>query len=254
MSFNTLNIPSILRSAGVTQVAIAGWQTRGHRGNAFWPRALLLHHDASPPGNSPGALQYLIHGFDSDDDTNYDAHIWVDRFGTWHIIAAGYAQHAGIGSGCGNIPRNNGNTYSIGIETDHTTGEPWPDMQLRSLKVGCAALTRAYGVSPLETIWGHKEYAPGRKDDPDGIDMAEFRLSVQNIVTSPVTGKGGTVAEWTEKELRDICVRAIQEWATTAHDERPNAMTLRELLETQRAFERDVRGELAAIKAALNAQ
>jgi hypothetical protein len=28
------------------------------------------------------------------------------------------------------------------------------------------------------SVWGHREYAPGRKPDPVGIDMAAFRRSV----------------------------------------------------------------------------
>lgn len=68
------------------------------------------------------------------------------------------------------IPTDQGNTYSVGVETDHTTGEPWPREQLLALLVGTVAICRYLGT-PAAAVIGHKDYAPGRKTDPDGITM-----------------------------------------------------------------------------------
>lgn len=177
-------LPGVLRAAGVAVSEVDGWQARGHAGDLdreFTPCAVLVHHDGSAAGPTPGEWVYLRDGFDSDVDNHFDAQSWVDRNGVWHVIAAGRAQHAGAGIGWGAIPANLGNQFSLGVETDHTTGEDWPRAQLDSLARGCAAICRARGWDPRTAVAGHKEYAKGRKTDPDGIDMDAFRTAVERI-------------------------------------------------------------------------
>ena len=98
--------------------------------------------------------------------------------------------HAGTGVGWGVIPADQGNTYSIGVETDHTTGEAWPPAQLDGVRRGMAAICRSRGWDPADAIAGHKEYAPGRKDDPDGVDLDRFRADVTTLVAHPDTRDG----------------------------------------------------------------
>lgn len=172
-------LPGVLRAAGLRVSEISGWQSRGHDNDGdFTPRAAMLHHDGSGIGDSPAALDWLLSGFNSSSDTNYDAQLWVDRAGVWHIIAAGRAQHAGIGLGWGAIPANAGNQFSLGVETDHTDGESWPPAQLAAVRAGMAAICTARGWDPATAVVGHKEYAPGRKSDPAGVDMRAFRGQV----------------------------------------------------------------------------
>lgn len=181
-------LPDALRGAGLTVHEIVGWQDRGHADDSYFlahgfdPLAVIFHHDGSPPGDSPGGLSWLINGFGSSSDTNYDAQCWVDRYGVWFVIAAGYAQHAGAGTGWGAIPGEMGNPRSFGVETDHTTGETWPAAQLGSVRIGMAAICKARGWDPAQCVVGHKEYAPGRKDDPDGVDMPTFRREVAAVI------------------------------------------------------------------------
>jgi hypothetical protein len=80
------------------------------------------------------------------------------------------------------IRANRGNDDSAGIETDHTTGEDWPPALLDSLRRGTAAIMRHYGWSADDALWGHKETAPGRKPDPDGLDMAHERRTVAALI------------------------------------------------------------------------
>jgi hypothetical protein len=175
-------LPGVLRAAGLLVAEVPGWQDRGHTDQGdFTPRALMFHHDASDPGNSPGSLSWIIDGFDSGTDDHYDAQCWVDRQGIWHVVASGYAEHAGSGIGWGAVPAGLGNQFSLGVETDHTTGEMWPAAQLRSVERGCAAICKARGWDPLTSVTGHKEYAKGRKTDPDGIDMFAFRAELRRI-------------------------------------------------------------------------
>lgn len=181
-------LPAALRAAGLTVHEISGWQDRGHTddtmciAHGFDPQAVMFHHDASLPGDSPGALNWLITGFNSSSDTNYDAQCWVDRYGAWYVVAAGYAQHAGAGIGWGAIPAGMGNPRSFGVETDHTTGEAWPPAQYASVRTGMAAICLDRGWDPARCVVGHKEYAPGRKDDPDPVDMDAFRREVAVVM------------------------------------------------------------------------
>ncbi len=182
-------LPGVLRAAGLAVVEVPGWQDRGHPDDGpFEPAAVMFHHDASPPGDSPGALAWLISGFASSSDSNYDAQCWVDRRGVWHIVAAGRAQHAGAGKGWGAIPAGLGNRMSFGVETDHTTGEAWVPVQFASIRTGMAVICGHQRWDPGRCVVGHKEYAPGRKDDPDPVDMAIFRNQVAALMSRPAGG------------------------------------------------------------------
>jgi hypothetical protein len=170
-------LPGALRRAGLTVVEEPGWAKRGH-GAPMRARAVILHHDASPAGPSPDVVNWLVAGYASGADRHYDAQVWVDRAGRWHMIAAGSAQHAGTGRGWGAIRADEGNVDSFGVETDHTTGERWPAGQLASIRKGLAAICARTGWDPMTSVVGHKEYAAGRKTDPAGIDMAQLRRQV----------------------------------------------------------------------------
>jgi hypothetical protein len=198
-------LPGVLRAAGLTVQEIVGWQGRGHPGDGpFEPRAVMFHHDASRPGDSPGALAWLVSGFQSSSDANYDAQCWVDRYGTWHIVAAGRAQHAGAGSGFGSIPAEQGNRYSFGVETDHTTGEAWPPAQYAAVRTGMAAICKHQGWNPATAVVGHKEYAPGRKDDPDPVDMDLFRREVAAEMEDDMTPEEHDWLATTRKLIADV--------------------------------------------------
>lgn len=153
-------------------------------------RGIMWHHDASPPGDSPGALAWcMYYANDGGYDLTPAAHIWVDRYGTWFLYAGGLANHAGRGSSA-LAPNNSGNNFYLGIETDHGMNEPWPNAQLDSLRVGTAAIMRAYNLDPMKALEFHKTYAPGRKPDPDGLELSEERKIVDRIIdTSDENGK-----------------------------------------------------------------
>jgi hypothetical protein len=144
---------------------------------SFNPRALMLHHDASNVGPSPDMAKFIAQTGRPRIPAPL-AQCWVDTKGTWHVLASGRSNHAGIGGGFGRIPRDSGNTYAIGVETDHTTGERFPAAQLDAIIRGFAALAVAMRIDPANSVCGHKEYAPGRKPDPHPLDMREFRGKV----------------------------------------------------------------------------
>ena len=85
------------------------------------------------------------------------------RDGTYFVIAAGLAYHAGAGSYAG---VSNGNACFIGIEAENTglDDDSWPDVQMEAYRRGVAALLKQIGADHSLAI-GHKEYAPRRKID-----------------------------------------------------------------------------------------
>jgi hypothetical protein len=174
-------LADVLRAAGCSVVEEGDWQARG-TGSSFTPVAVMLHHDASPPGDSPTMVSMLIDGRPDLDGPL--CQLWVDYDGVWHCIAAGRANHAGSGQ-WGPIPTDSGNRYSIGIETDHTTAEAWTPAQREAIHVGCAALLAHMGADPYGALCAHKEYAAGRKVDPDPADMDAVRHAVATYNPTP---------------------------------------------------------------------
>lgn len=178
-------LPKVLRDAGIVVVLHDGWETRGlSTDRPFEPRAVVWHHDASPVGDSPGVPSYMIRNYET-----AGAQVWVDRQGRWHIIASGRAAHAGAV-----LAGKPDNYTSIGIETDHTSGEGWPDALLKSLRTGTAAIFRFWNVS-VDALHFHKTICdpPGRKVDPAGLDLTSERDRVR-AARAALPAIGGTTS------------------------------------------------------------
>lgn len=193
-------LPDVLRSAGVNLLAYPGWETASSMygsGNRAGPLTtdqpgVVWHHDASPPGDSPGALSWMRQMLAKPGQAT--ANVWVDRYGTWHIIAAGITWHAGTTH----------NMTHLGIETDHTTGEDWPDALLSSLRRGTAAILRHVGRDATGMTM-HKTILPGAKTDPDGLDLAPERAAVQALINNPDIQEDDMV---TQADIEAIAQRA----------------------------------------------
>lgn len=172
-------LADVLRAAGLHVVEHDGWKTRGE--GAFKDlTAVVWHHDASAPGYSPGMADYILHQVDLHKP---GANCWVTLDGTWHLIAAEVTYHAGRV-----LAGKPDNHHSLGIETDHTTGETWSGVDLLdSLRRGTAAILR-HLERPVSTgLEFHKTIcAPvGRKTDPDGLDLAVERAAVAALRLTP---------------------------------------------------------------------
>ena len=178
-------LPDVLRAAGLTVLTYPGWETRSSLSSKGIPAgplstdrpAVLWHHDASPPGDSPGALRWMRDQLDRPGQAT--ANIWVDRYGVWHIIAAGVTWHAG------NVNDGRWSNYqSLGVETDHTVGENWPDSLIASLRLGTAAILRHVDRSPDDALNFHR-HVNADKRDPDGLDLNYERAAVAALITNP---------------------------------------------------------------------
>ncbi|CAF1449990.1 unnamed protein product [Rotaria sordida] len=172
------DLANILRSAGLNVVEEPGWKTRGH-GVMASVESILLHHTAGPATG-----EYLSLGVVRDGRPDLPgplAQLGLGRSGTWYVIAAGRAYHAGSTIDDSVF----GNSRSIGIEAeatgipaDDTGHEYWPEVQWESYVRGVKALQEVYGV-PTMNVLGHKEAAVpiGRKIDPN-FSMTEFRAAL----------------------------------------------------------------------------
>ena len=167
-------LPAVLSDAGCTVKTYAGWERRGRDFTDL--RAVVLHHDASPPGDSPGVPAYMLR---EQAAGRAWAQLWVDRAGGWHVLGSGVAFHAGrVLAG---MP-SNGN--SLGVETDHTTGETWRAVQLDGLRRGTAAIIARLGRTE-DALHFHKSICdpPGRKSDPDGLALTAERARISVLLS-----------------------------------------------------------------------
>lgn len=178
MAYALTWMPEVLRSAGLKVAEVDGWASRGRREMGV-VRGVMCHHTGtSAPGNMP-TLNMLKRG--RPDLPGPLAQLGLGTDGTYYVVAAGRANHAGAGEWQG---LTSGNSNFIGIEAENA-GLPagdWPDVQMDAYRRGVAAILKHIGA-PVDMCCGHKEYAlpRGRKPDPR-FDMDRFRGDVQAIL------------------------------------------------------------------------
>lgn len=169
-----------LRSWGLKVNEVAGWQTRSANSTTFTPKAVIVHHTATAgPANAPSL------GIVRDGRTGVPgplSQFLLARDGQVYLISGNRANHAGLGGPRAGVPANMGNQYCWGIEAENDgRGEPWPAAQLQAYYRLCAALCDLMDVSEQQ-VFAHKEWAPSRKTDPGGLDMAGFRANVKKAI------------------------------------------------------------------------
>lgn len=175
-----------LKRWGLKVDAQPGWRKRG-RPYDFYPRAIMVHHDASSTASGNlGALKIVTNGRAGLPGPL--SQFVLARDGQVVVVAAGYANHAGLGAHK-SVPANRGNTYAIGIEAaNNGVGEKWSKAQLNAYYRLCAALMVWIGTKDVDVVLGHKEWTR-RKIDPAGINMNNFRNNVQKALDQGPTVK-----------------------------------------------------------------
>lgn len=184
MTYSLTWLPSVLRKAGLKVVEVDGWQTRG-RGDIGKIEFLVCHHTAAIDRTSNAPSLTIVR----DGDATLQgprSQLVLGRDGTYYVVAAGKANHAGKGVYKGRA--NVGNSKSIGIEAENNglseikpaEGEPWPEVQMDAYARGSAAILKHLRL-PVEECLGHREYAPKRKIDPS-FSMQEFRKRVAGFM------------------------------------------------------------------------
>jgi peptidoglycan hydrolase-like protein with peptidoglycan-binding domain len=181
MAFSLTWLPEVLERAGLKVAEQPGWRTRG-RGDVGRVLGVMCHHTAGPAHGNMPSLHVITNG--RPNLSGPLAQLGLGRDGTYYVVAAGRANHAGDGKW---EKLTTGNSSFIGIEAEHTgrPEDPWPEVQMDAYRRGAAALLARIGAAPTMCC-GHKEYAlpKGRKPDPT-FDMGEFRANVALIMASP---------------------------------------------------------------------
>lgn len=184
MAFALTWLPAVLEGAGLKVAEVPGWQTRG-RAEMGTIRGVICHHTGTrAPGVMP-TLKMITNGRAASPGTaalsGPLAQLGLGRDGSYFVVAAGRANHAGGGSWQGIVT---GNSSFIGIEAENggTAADPWPEVQMDAYRRGVAAILRHIGATAIMAC-GHKEYAlpHGRKPDPL-FDMVAFRAGIDAIL------------------------------------------------------------------------
>jgi hypothetical protein len=175
MAFKLTWLPTVLKDAGLKVAEYSGWPNRGV-GEMGTVQGVLCHHTAGPANGNMPTLNVLVNG--RSDLPGPLSQLGLGRDGTYYVIAAGRANHAGVGQWKGVTA---GNSSFIGIEAENTgkSTDPWPAVQLDAYHRGVAAILR-HLKKDAGMCCGHKEFAlpKGRKNDPHSLDMHDFRKEV----------------------------------------------------------------------------
>lgn len=184
MPFKLTWLPDVLKDAGLRVSLVDGWETRGRSdmGQVF---GVICHHTAvlNPQKQNMPTLRSLRDGRRASANLSALpgplAQLGLGRDGTYFVIAAGKAIHAGPGS----FKNVTGNSRFIGIEAENEGSLrdfPWPAVQIEAYHRGVAAILKQLGKD-ASFCCGHKEYAPGRKPDPN-LNMNDFRQAVDGFI------------------------------------------------------------------------
>lgn len=230
MSYSLSWLPKVLRDAGLRVAETNGWLDRG-RGEMGPVRGVMCHHTGTGGTANMPTLSMLIAGRGGDHPLSGPlAQLGLARDGTYYVIAAGRANHAGAGEWRG---ITTGNQSFIGIEAENagTPGAVWPDWQMDAYRRGAAAILKFIGAGP-EMCCGHKEYAlpKGRKPDPL-FDMDAFRAGIGQIlggtaVLRPIVAAVDAAGNRTlERGFQGEDVKTVQRAVGVEDDGRFGALT-----------------------------
>ena len=218
------DLADVLRAAGLDVVEEPGWRTRTTRDANGNPRqmidvrTIICHHTAGPATGDLPSLATVRDGRPGLQGPL--AQLMLARSGTWHVIAAGHCNHAGV-----SLRTEYENSHAIGIEAEATGTTTWPDVQYRSYVNGARALAAHYGV-PLDHVLGHKEtcYPLGRKSDPN-FDMPAFRAAVN-------APQEDTLSAAEVQQINDYTKALLLDGYTVNGEAKPSLLAV--LTETQR--------------------
>ena len=204
-----------LRENGLDVREVQGWRTRG-RPHPFLPHGAVFHHTASNRHSGPRpALGTVVKGRPMADGTFLFGplcNVLVGRNGMVYLVAAGRANHAGLGGPWRTIPVDSGNMYMAGVEVENDgIGEPWRKDLLQVCGVVFATLLIGLGRETGFLV-GHKEWAPHRKTDPAQIPMDRYRQQVARRIQAikrphtppapPTASTLGSTSMWSSPATR----------------------------------------------------
>lgn len=175
MPFMT-RIPSDLARFGLRVELVPGWQTRGS--SSFAPGGVTCHWTAGPRGTTGRpSLNICTNGRPGIPGPL--CNLYLARDGTCVVVAAGRANHAGVGGFRGLV----GNSAVYGIEAESGGDGDWTPAQREAYPRLVAALLSGLA---RDASWahGHHEWAPTRKIDVRDL-MPAIRSGAAAILANP---------------------------------------------------------------------
>ena len=167
MAYKLTWLPDVLLAAGLKVSQVAGWETRGRRemGTVV---GVMCHHTAGPIASkgTMASLNVLING-----RTGLPgplAQLGLGRDGTFYVIAAGVANHAGLGKWQGQVDTGPGEVEGDGRpQPSPTTGDqrrladqPSPILQKSHGSRLSIAGARALGILSMPWCWIEASHGP----------------------------------------------------------------------------------------------
>lgn len=219
-----LQLANRLRAQGLTVVEVAGWQTRGSDG--FSPRGSVDHHTAGPLNGNAPSLGIVING--RSDLAGPLCNVLLARDNTAYVVAAGRANHAGLGGWAG----MSGNSTVYGVERENvgTSAEPWRgDQNEATAKVHVAFIQNA--GSDASKVCRHQEWAPTRKIDSHDFDGNWLRTRVSELLGGPPAAPSPSPSvQWAQLAtfLRLVVFGwkvSISKWGIGPNDTRSDVIT-----------------------------
>lgn len=180
-------LADVLTDAGLSIKPLAGWEQRGgllDPGDGA--NGVMWHHTVTKPSRPDADVDRFLGITGRKDLPAPLCNISTNRDGSVSIIAAGKANHGGLGSWL-NI---SGNANWIGDEMKNLgPTEPWPKKQIECATIAAAAILTELGRG-AGWLCAHKEYAdpPGRKTDPHTLNMDTMRRNVAAILEAEPMG------------------------------------------------------------------
>jgi len=172
-------LADVLRDAGLRVVEVDGWKSRGVAG--LTPIGVMEHHTAGAQGRPTPSLNICINGRAGLPGPL--CNVYIGRDLVCYVVASGIANHAGVGGPYGRIPKDSGGRYTVGFEIEHagTAAEAWPPALVDVAARATAAVAARIKAEAKYAGIAHKEWAPKRKIDPYGWNMAAFRNEVAGL-------------------------------------------------------------------------
>ncbi len=154
------------------------WRSPNHSPRAYAIDSIAIHDGEG--NSSKSDLSWLCSAA-----SEVSAHFYIDRAGLVYQLVDLHrvAWHAGkCWYRAGWFWRADWNSRSIGIETEHKSGQDWPPLQVSRLAELCASLQTTYKIKP-EMIVAHKWIAwpRGRKVDPTNWPNEKLHSFVANL-------------------------------------------------------------------------
>lgn len=198
-----LQLPAALARRGLKVETVPGWQTRG--ASTFTPRGAVSHWTAGPKGTTTRpSLAICVNG-----RTGLPGPLcntYLDRNGVAVVVAAGTANHAGVGGWKGLT----GNSQVFGTEAECAGDGDWTAAQRGAYPLINAAYCDLGGFG-ADMVCGHCEWAPTRKIDIRDWPMPAMRARVAALLANPTPQEA-------DMPLNDADLEKIAKLIRPTHD------------------------------------